>query len=72
MSIGHYILTKIHIFVFVFCSIVMFSTVNGTGGGTLSHNLNILLQLPVKQRLQHVSIHQVSTVAMTTLYCLQA
>ena len=53
----------------------MFSTVNGTAGGTLSpkaYSPNILLQLPVKRLLQHVSTHQVSMVAMTTLYCLQA
>ena len=53
----------------------MFSTVNGTACGTLSakaYSPNILLQLPVKRLLQHVSTHQVSMVAMTTLYCLQA
>ena len=52
----------------------MFSAVDDTAGGTLSHKAyspNILLQLPVKRLLQHVSGHQVSMVAMTTLYCLK-
>ena len=74
MSIDHYILTKIHICICIFV-LEMFSTINSTACGTsfpMTYSINILLQLSVKRLVQHVYTHQVSMVAMTTLYCLQA
>ena len=74
MGIDLVVPNRIKILTICIFVLVMFSTVNGTAGSTLSpktYSPNILLQLPVKRLLQHVSTHQVSMVAMTTLYCLQ-
>ena len=69
MSIDHYTLTELHICICIFV-LVMFSIVNGTVCGTSSLLRLIVLNFcyNYQWRYCYVSTHQVSMVAMTTLY----